>query len=88
VGVDTPPIIAVGFNKDCGFLFPVITGAAKTRELVWFERGVAVGVGVGVAAAEPPPPEPPDELEIAGVPETEFDALESPVVLTAFIVIG
>jgi hypothetical protein len=83
-------MIAVGFNKDCGFLFPVITGAVKTREFVWFEREVAVGVGVvvGAAAAEPPPPEPPDELGIAGVPETEFDALESPVVLTAFIVIG
>jgi hypothetical protein len=90
VGVDTPPIIAVGFNKDCGFLFPVITGAAKTRELVWFERGVAIGVGVvvGVAAAEPPPLEPPDELGTAGVPETEFDAVESPFRLTALIVMG
>ncbi len=50
-----------------------------------FGRGVLVGVGVGVGVGVI---DPPPEDTTPGVALIEFEATESPVVLTALIVIG
>ena len=77
----------------------VVPPAAELDPEGWFEfgtvtpgvgrflgRGEAAGVGVGVGAgvAEAEPPEGAGAVGTAGVPVTEFDATDAPVVFTAF----